>query len=198
MCKNNRDEELVRGFLAGNEYCFEQLFHRYHRKVYNIAFRILRNSTDAEDVVQEIFMQVFRKLDSFKFQCQFSTWLYRVSSNFSLMKVRSNKRKALVYFQELDSSWLENLVEDRSDANDIEYMSCGHEVRGMLNKAIINLPAHYRIVFVMKDVDGLPLKQICSELVIGESVFKNRLHKARSLMRKVAREYIEETLREAA
>lgn len=198
MCKKTKDEELVRGFLAGDELCFERLFQIHRQKVYNLALRMVRNQTDAEDLVQEIFLQVFRKLNSFKFECQFSTWLYRVASNFSLMKIRSDKRKGWVFFDDWDCHFLENIVEDRSETSDIHHMSCGHEVRGMLNAAVINLPEHCRNVYVLKDVDGLPLREICQELDISESVFKNRLHRARTLMRKAAREYIDEGLEDAA
>lgn len=198
MSKHICDEELVKGFLAGDNLCFERIFEKHYQRVYNIAFRIIRNPTDTEDLVQEIFIQVFKKLDSFKFQCQFSTWLYRVASNFSLMKIRSNKRRPMVYFEDLEPSSLESLVEDRSETNDVEYMTCGHEVRGVLTKAVLNLPENYRSLYVLRDIDDLPLKEICDVLNITESVFKNRLHKARMLMKKSVGEYVQETLKEAA
>lgn len=198
MYKNMRDEELVRGALVGDDRCFECLFQKHHQKVYNLAFRIVRNHADAEDLVQEIFMQVFKKLGSFKFKCQFSTWLYRVASNFSLMRLRSHRRNAFVYIDDWDKNHLENIIEDRSQTNNIDHMSCGHEVRGVINNAVMSLPERCRSVYILKDVDGLPLKDICEELDITVSLLKNRLHRARALMKKAVQEYVDDYLEDAA
>jgi RNA polymerase sigma-70 factor (ECF subfamily) len=198
MLHSASDEDLVRGFLAGDEDCFTHIFERHHRNVYKLAAQILRNEADADDLVQDIFIQIFKKLYLFKFECRFPSWLYKVTWNHCLMKIRSQKRKPVVHLADLEPMSVENIVDDRPQTKDITYMTCGHELRHVLTDAVNSLPHNCRCIFVMRDVDGLSVKAISDHFAISESIFKNRLHRARTLMRKMVSTYLEEVTDEAA
>jgi RNA polymerase sigma-70 factor (ECF subfamily) len=157
---------------------FEEIYHQYHRKVYSICLRMLGHREEAEDVTQEVFIQVFRKLHTFRGEAALSTWLHRVTVNAVLMHVRRNKK------------WAGEL---QTDDGDIE--SAGPKIDKRrpetimvdhldLERAIAQLPPGCRAVFVLHDVEGYEHREIGRMLGISEGTSKSQLHDARMKMRK--------------
>ena len=192
------DEELVRRFLAGDRNCFAVIFSRHQDKVFKVAMRIVRNHSDAEDLVQDIFVQVFKKLASFKFECQFSSWLYKVSSNLCLMQLRTQKRRGLMFIEDLEPSKAEVVVESRGNNTNMNHLTYGHEIRNMLTDAINSIPEQYRTVFVLNHIDGMSCGEISENLSITLSASRNRLHAARTHMRDAVSGYMQQSCDEAA
>jgi RNA polymerase sigma-70 factor (ECF subfamily) len=186
MCE---DERLVKLFLAGDQEAFNALYYKHKAKVFKLAINIVRNPTDCEDVVQEIFIQLFTKLHAFEFKCKFSSWLYRMSVNMCLMKLRSYKRKPATPFSELSLKEQESVLSSLISPDCLSEVN--HELREVLEAAVNGLPKHYAAVFILKDVDQLTIPEISKHLSITPSILKNRLHTARQKLKKNLQEYID-------
>ena len=177
------DSELVEAFRAKDQGAYIELVERYTEKAHNLAVRITRSREDAEEILQDVFITVFNKIDSFKGESAFSSWLYRVTVNTAFMKLRKRKKHASV---ELDAripstnGW----TMDRSDSCDINYMTSRHQLRHELEEAISKLPDEYKLIFVLRDVDGLSNQEVGEVLSLSVPAVKSRLHRSRSMLRK--------------
>jgi len=161
---------------SGGAQPFEEIFQLHHRRVYSICLRMTGNSTEAEDLTQDVFIQVFRKLGSFRGESAFTTWLHRLTVNQVLMHFRKKhiKKEQLTEDGEMP---LEKIVDgnkfNRSPVLD----------RLALNEAIVQLPHGYRMVFILHDVEGLEHSEIASLLGCSIGTSKSQLHRARMRMR---------------
>jgi RNA polymerase sigma-70 factor (ECF subfamily) len=157
---------------------FEEIYEQYHRKVFSLCLRLLGHREEAEDVTQEVFLQVFRKLHTFRGEATFSTWLYRVTINAVLMHVRRNKKRA----RELptDDGDVES-IRMKPDKRRTETLMVNHLD---LERAISRLSPGCRSVFVLHDVEGFEHKEIGQMLGISEGTSKSQLHDARLKLRK--------------
>lgn len=163
------DSELVRE-LPKQE-AFEELVERYSRKAYSLAFRLLGNQEDAEEALQDVFTQVFRKAQNFEGKSQFSSWLYRVTVNACLMKIRKRKEE-------------KTLDEESHPITTGAYeATLVYQLRTALSEAIKKLPDDYRPVFVMRDIDGMSSSEVGSMLGISVPAVKSRLHRSRAILR---------------
>jgi RNA polymerase sigma-70 factor (ECF subfamily) len=147
---------------------------------------MLASDADAEDVTQDVLLQVVRKLPTFRGEAAFPTWLHRVTVNAAL----SHRQKRAARENRLVHDPLDRLFEDghhhgpvRSWAISPEDAALGHETQRLIEDAIATLPEHYRDVFVLADVEGLPNAEIAAMLGLSISAVKNRLHRARVIMR---------------
>jgi RNA polymerase sigma-70 factor (ECF subfamily) len=118
MATERTDTELVKGIALRDESAFEEIVARYGSKVLNLALRITRNQEDAEEILQDVFITVFTKVNSFEHKSQFSSWLYRVTMNSSFMKIRSRNRRRAVYLEEIEPSTKLNWVGNRTEMFD--------------------------------------------------------------------------------
>lgn len=184
------DAALVERLSAGDPTALEVLMERFSGRVYRLAYGITRDSADAEEVVQDVFLTIFAKIKTFESRAALSTWIYRITTNVAL-----NRRRGLRYQREVpleeclptfesdghrhgDRSFL---LSDWSSTPDEALMSA--EGRRVLARAIDGLPAHYRSVLVLRDVEGLSNEEVAE--VVGDSVssVKSRLHRARMAIR---------------
>ncbi len=173
-----------------------QVFRDYAPRVYNLARRLLGNAADAEDVTQDVFVQVLSKLPSFRGDAAFSTWLYRVTVNAALAYRR---RQAVRKTQPLP----EPLAEFSHDGGRPapvrrwvtapEEQAIDHETHHLIEEAIASLPEDYRDVYILADVEGLPSAEIAELLGLSVAAVKSRLHRARLAMRKRLAPHFEET-----
>jgi len=152
---------------------FEEIYRSHRSRVFSTAYRFVRNRQDAEDITQDVFVKVFKKLDAFRGDSAVSTWIYRIAVNTSLDLLRRRKRRQTVPIEEcygLSSgpSNLKNLIE------------------GM----IPSLPEGYRKVFVLHDIQGLKHAEIAEILGITEGASKSQLHRARGKMRELLKPYL--------
>jgi len=189
MATQRTDVELVKGVTAREESCFEELLDRYGSKVLNLALRITRNQEDAEEILQDVFLTVFTKVQSFEHKSQFSSWLYRVTMNASFMKIRARNRRRTVSIEDVEPMTLQNWVGTRTDMFDVDFMSSKHEIRDAIEAAVDKLPEEYRAIFVLRDIDGLSNEAVSNVLQLSVPAVKSRLHRARLIMRQQLKKY---------
>jgi len=172
------DIRLAGAARLNREAQFEEVYRQYYRKVYSLCFRMLGHREEAEDVTQEVFLQVFRKLDTFRGDAALGTWLHRVTVNAVLMHLRRNKRRACEL--QTDDGDLES-IRTRPDKRRAETIMVNHLD---LEKAIAQLPPGCRAVFVLHDVEGYEHKEIGQALGISPGTSKSQLHDARLKLRR--------------
>jgi RNA polymerase sigma-70 factor (ECF subfamily) len=184
------DQVLVRRLQTGDSTALESLMERYASRVYRLAHGITRNEADAEEVVQDVFLTVFRKIHTFEGRAALGSWIYRVTTNAAL-NLRRGKRL------DLETSLDNHLPAFRSDGHregdramlladwsqTPEQELLSGETRSILERAIEELPVEYRAVLVLRDVEGLSNEEVAES--VGESVpcVKSRLHRARMALR---------------
>ncbi len=189
------DEELVARARAKDFAAFEQLLDRYEDKIFRLAFRFVRNETDAKEVLQDTFLTIWRKLDTFKGDSQFSSWLYRVAANTALMRLRAQRRHPEVSTEELPIGFLDSYGqmppagENWAKRPDDELQS--GELRSHIQSAVDTLPEIYRTVFLLRDVEGMSTEETAEVLQISVPTVKTRLHRARLALRDRITTYFE-------
>lgn len=188
--ENGTERALVAMLRLGDPVALEALMTRYAGRVYRVAHGICRNQADAEEVVQDVFLTLYRKIDSFEGKSALWTWLFRVATNAALVKRRGKRVEVEVSLEQHLPTWLTDghragdrpfVVRDWSGTPEADLLS--GETRAILHRAIDGLPADYRAVLVLRDVEGLSNEEVAE--VIGESVacVKSRLHRARMAIR---------------
>jgi RNA polymerase sigma-70 factor (ECF subfamily) len=181
------DEQLVERARNKDFGAFEQLLDRYEDKIFRLAYRFVRNETEAKEVLQDTFLSIWRKLDTFKGDAQFGSWLYRVAANTALMRLRAQRRHPEVSTEELPVGYLDNYGqlppagENWARRPDDELQS--DELRRHIQSAVDQLPEIYRTVFLLRDVEGLSTEETGEILGISVPTVKTRLHRARIALR---------------
>ena len=188
--KNLKDLELVSLAKQGDRSAFSELVKRYEKKVYALALRIMQNPEDASDVLQDTFIQVFKKIKDFKEKSRFSTWLYRIAYNECLMRKRKKQIPTVSIDEPLVLASGEELKQEIVDwsSNPLATIE-NKELKNKLEEAISKLPGEYRDVVVLKDIEGLSHKEIADMLKISIPNVKTRLHRARMFLRKELSDY---------
>jgi len=173
----------------------EEVFRQYAPMVYNLARRMLGNDADAEDVTQDVLLQVVRKLDTFRGDSSISTWLHRVTVNAAL----AHRRKRAHRSEHETHDPLNHFLEDGHHAHSVRPWSIppdqeilDQETHQLVEKSIAQLPEVYRDVYVLADVQGLPNAEIADMLELSLPAVKSRLHRARLLMRHALAPHFEE------
>ncbi len=176
------DAELIARAQRGEESAFEALYHAHKRRVYHLCFRMIGNTAEAEELTQEAFLRVFRKIHMFRGDSAFSTWLHRLSVNVVLMRLRK-KRVTEISFECGDDNQESERPPRDFGAPDLSLT--GVVDRLTLKRAVAKLPKGCRKVFVLHDVLGCEHHEIAAKLgyTIGNS--KSQLHKARMRLRKL-------------
>ncbi|MCS6960910.1 MAG: RNA polymerase sigma factor [Deltaproteobacteria bacterium] len=177
-----KDTQLIKLFLQGLDAPFVELVRRYKHKVRQLAYRITRSVEDAEDVVQEVFMTVFLKLKDFEGKSAFSSWLYRITFNASLMKLRKDKVNRLN--SALDS--VEEVKISMEQSKEFKTEDCQElaELRQIILSAVEKLPPQYRQIVVLGDMQNLTHDEIADITGLTVSAIKSRLHRARLMLKK--------------
>ena len=175
----------------------EQVFRDHAPRVYNLARRMLGNDADADDVTQDVLMQVVRKLDTFRGEAALPTWLHRVTVNAALAHRKKRARRA----EHEVHDPLNNFRGDGHHSSVINKWVIGpdtealnHETTELIEKAIARLPETYRDVYVLADVEGLPNQDIADMLGLGLPAVKSRLHRGRLMMREALAPHFQEAL----
>ena len=178
------EAEAIERAKLGDAEAFETLYHLHKRRVYSLCLRMTGNTAAAEDLTQEAFLQLFRKIATFRGESAFSTWLHRMSVNVVLMQLRK-KGLAVVPLEETFESEEEAAPRKEPGADDVRLTGSIDRLR--LKRAIEELPQGYRTIFLLHDVEGYEHNEIAS--IIGCSIgnSKSQLHKARMKLRDLLR-----------
>jgi RNA polymerase sigma-70 factor (ECF subfamily) len=178
------ETQLIARAQQGDEEAFAALFETHKRRVYSLCLRMTGNTAEAEDLTQEAFLQLFRKISTFRGESAFSTWLHRLVVNVVLMHLRK-KGLQQVSLDELDTSQDEPVKRDYGD-DDLRLM--GSVDRIGLARAIRELPPGYRTVFVLHDIEGYEHNEIAEIMNCSVGNSKSQLHKARMKLREWLRD----------
>jgi RNA polymerase sigma-70 factor, ECF subfamily len=183
----DRDEDLVEALRRQETGAIEALVALYGDRVYRLAVRITGNQHDAEEAVQDAFLSVVRKIDTFRGDSAFGSWVYRIVSNAAYEKVR---RRPQAFLEIPVDEVLPPFDEDGRHAgvltdwsSSLDDPAVQAELRAVLSSAVSELPAHYRAVTVLYDVEGLSMAEVADALGITVPAAKTRAHRARLLLR---------------
>lgn len=178
------DPVMVKAAQSGDVAAMTWIYEKYRRRIYNLCLRMLRDQADAEDLMQDVFVQLFRKISTFRGESAFSTWLHRLAVNMVLMDIRSRNSKRY--------SWIP--LEEGDDQEDSHHEErFGQEDEGLRSSldrmtilgAMDSLPPGYRMVFLLHDVHGYEHQEIAEILNCSVGNCKSQLHKARLKMRRL-------------
>jgi len=186
------EAEAIRLAQQGNAEAFERLYQLHSRRVYSLCLRMVSNTAEAEDLTQEAFLQLFRKIGTFRGESAFSTWLHRLAVNVVLMRLR--KKTAIVSSLDEMTEPDEESSGPRRDFGGPDLRLAGSIDRMNLQRAIEQLPQGYKSVFVLHDMQGYEHNEIAGIMGCSIGNSKSQLHKARMRLR----ELLHETLRDKA
>lgn len=189
------DGELVKRAQAGELDAFETLTTRYEQRVFSLAMRMLRQEQDAEDVTQQTFLSALENLSSFRGEASFATWLFRIATHAALKVIRKHKGLKTISLEEategtgqVDSIPHPEFIADWRQSP--EQLVQKNEVRRLLDEALAKLDEKHRLVFLLRDVEGLSIKETAEALGLTEANTKVRLLRARLQLR----EHLTQTL----
>ncbi len=189
------DKVLLEALREGNPEAVEALFDRYHGKIYNLAMSIVKNESDAEEAVQDVFLTVVQKAHTFKGNSALYSWIYRICVNTCLMRLRGKRRHETVSIEDFMPVFTEDgmhasLIDDWS--KEVERKALDRELGEVIRKSTENLSEKYRVVFVLSDVEGLSNEETAKILGLSVPAVKSRLHRARLYLREQLSNYMKE------
>jgi RNA polymerase sigma factor (sigma-70 family) len=176
------DNVVVRRVLAGEKALFELLMRRYNQKLYRVMRSYLREAEDIEDAMQDAYLKAFHKLDQFRGDSTFSTWLIRIGINEALQRIKKNKVKSLHNSSADLMSEQAIQIPDPREINP-ERIIISKEMQNLIERAIDELPEKYRVIYILKEIEGMETEELCNCLHINESNVKVRIHRAKNLMK---------------
>jgi RNA polymerase sigma-70 factor, ECF subfamily len=186
------DAEIVSRVRAGEPALFEILMRRHNERIYRTARAVLKDENEVEDVMQQAYINAFTHLHQFEDRSQFSTWLTRIALNEAFGRRRRNRRRESLHTTPRDyadepGELMEMLAAPQPDP---ERQAYAQELRHVLEQAVDSLPDTYRMVFMLRDIQGLSTGETGEGLGLGEDVVKTRLHRARTMIRRAVTERI--------
>lgn len=197
----DNDQDLLERIRSGDYSAFETLVSRYERKVYALALKLTGNPADAEEISQDVFLTIYQKLDSFRGESLLSSWIYRVTANAAFMKLRDRRKRAKVDFDEGTAAATGPQGDDMAPvtttypqgdwSNTADILLERGELGAKLSDAIAALPEKFKLIFLLKDVQGLSNEEIADVVNMSVPAVKSRLHRARLFLREKLQEYLE-------
>jgi len=188
------ETEAIRLAQAGDAAAFEFLYHLHSRRVYALCLRMVNNPSDAEDLTQEAFLQLFRKIGTFRGESAFSTWLHRMTVNVVLMRLRKKSLPVASLEETTDPD--DETGGPRKDIGAPDLRLSGAVDRVNLERSVEKLPPGYRTVFVLHDVQGYEHNEIAEIMGCSVGNSKSQLHKARTRLRDLLQEEVRQQARE--
>ena len=187
----NGDEEFLSRLIAGDQEAFKDLVLSYQNKVFNVCIGFLKNAEDAEDMAQEVFIEVLHSISKFKEQANLSTWIYRIAVNKSLEKLRYSKRQKRF-------AWITSLFgkEERIGESHGDFCHPGVQLENIerskiLFLAIDKLPDNQKTAYLMNKVEGLSYSEICDIMNLSLSSIESLLHRAKKNLQVSLKQYYE-------
>jgi RNA polymerase sigma-70 factor, ECF subfamily len=188
----DEDYQLIQAIQSGRGDLFHDLVRRYQRPLYNFGIKMCGDTHDAEDLVQETFINVYKYLGGFRYETKFKNWLYRVAASICIKKRRKSKfaperEISLDEFLPQDEAAVEQEI-PRWAALPLSHI-LNEELRRKLEEAILQLPEKYRVVLVLRDIEGFSTEESAQILNLTPSNIKVRLHRARLFLREQLKSY---------
>ena len=187
------DEQLHRDLLAQAPDAVDTLVHRYGARIFRLALRITGSPEDAQEVSQDVLLNIVRKIGTFKGESALGSWIYRITANAAYEKLRSRRGKDEISWEVLLPSFDADghlLDSGRDWTQSAEDPAIQAEVRRRLKEAVESLPADYRAAFVLHDMEGLSNPEIAEMLGISLPAVKSRVHRSRLFLRQRLQEYV--------
>jgi RNA polymerase sigma-70 factor (ECF subfamily) len=176
------DAQVVQAFLDGHERAFDELVSRYQVRLLNFIYRTVGDRERAEDLVQEVFIRIYRHLHRFDQTKKFSTWAYTIASNLAKNELRNRSRNPLVLFQTIRRHWEADhrplQFEDFSSRPDDQFRK--RHLRELVEQSVSQLPEHHRVVFVLRELEGKTYEEIAEITGCNLGTVKCRLNRARN------------------
>ncbi len=196
----SRQEDLLLldKIKGGDFHAFDRIVKKYEARIYSHCLKFFRDQEDAEDVLQEAFLQAYRALDSFRGESAFSTWLFKIATNGCLMKLRKKKKVNFVSIDkplEFDGGKIQREIVDWSQNPSL--LHGNDELKRALDRIIGALPEDKRVVLTLKDIEGFSNIEIGHILDMSVAAVKSRLHRARLVVRDELTSYFEGALKTA-
>jgi RNA polymerase sigma-70 factor, ECF subfamily len=185
-----RNDDLLRRLQQGDEQALSDLADAYGAKIYQLAFRHLRNHEDAEEVTQDVLYKVFRKVAEFRGDAALSSWIYRITFNSAMSRLRSASYQRTQDEQRTPASpdGEDTVVASLGEIADWSNMADEHLLRSQLRRrlvrAVLALPAIYRAPVVLRDLQGMSTEEASAMLRVKDQTLKSRLHRGRLILRK--------------
>lgn len=196
MSEGTREEDFsLQALRTGDRAEFARLVETYSPLIYRLGLKMLNNSQDAEDILQETFIKAYRHLDTFDGRSRISTWLYRIATNEALMLLRRKRPDTI----SVNQPW-ENETEDQEPLQIVDWCCLpegelmSDEARAHLDEAVDHLPASLRVVFLLREIEGLSTRETAEVLDLSEAAVKTRLSRARLHLREDLTAYFGEKL----
>ena len=185
-CRAESESQLVAGLQSGDEAAFETLLREYTGRLLCVARRMLGREEDAQDAVQQAYLNAFRALATFDGRAQLSTWLHRITINACLMKLRTRRRKPERSIEEFLPTFLADGHQTRSSVMWKPEPACGiesEETQALVRACIDQLPEAYRVVLMLRDIEEINTEDTAEILGMSIAAVKTRLHRARQALR---------------
>ena len=183
LASDPTDLELIDRFKKGDRSAFEMLVVRHQRQVYNLAYRITRLPDEAQELTQDIFIKVYQKLDTFRGEAAFKTWLYQVAANHAKNRLKYLKRRKYYYSESIDEP-----IEGQNGSMTKQYISdnptpdqtvSSSQVSEIVQQKLAQLPEEQRIVVTLRDIQGFDYEEIAQITGLALGTVKSRIHRGR-------------------
>ncbi len=182
------ERKLVRRLKDRDERAFSELIESNGDRVFNLCFRLLGNREEAEDLAQDVFITVFKKIDTFQGDSKLSTWIYRIASNLSKNRIRylsvRHDRSKAEFDEAVDTSAAAAALTAPTQVKSPDAHVEGQQLESIMQDAIAELEEDHRILIVLRDIEELSYDEICAITELAEGTVKSRLHRARLALRK--------------
>ena len=194
--EQNKDSDLIKAINAGRADLFHQLVKRYQDKLYNFGLRMCGNKNDAEDMVQDTFLNVFRFLKNFRHDSKFKNWLYKIAASACLQKKRHSKyapepEKELSWDALTGSTDVKKLTETPRWASQPLENVLSAELSDHIKAAILELPEKYRLIIILRDIEGFSTTETAKIMGLTQANVKVRLHRARIFLKENLEDYFD-------
>lgn len=181
---NLLESQLVKLVLKGDQNAFSQLVDLYQEKLYHMAYRMLNNRQEAEDVVQDTFLRVYNNLEKYDDTMKFSTWIYRIATNLCIDRLRKRKPVYSLDAESSDYEGLDGYSMIPSDNRTPESELLISETQSIIHQAIDTLPPKYKSVMILRYIHELSLQEVGEVLDMPVTTIKTRVHRGREFLRK--------------
>ena len=185
--RETNDHVLVERLRDRDEHALAELSTLYGPRIFQLAFRYMRNHEDAEEVVQDVLLKVFRKIDAFRGDSALSSWIYRITFNTAMSRLRRTRSMRLAEITDVE---IGTATDDRPATLDpadwsnlADESMLKAELRARLAEAVVELPRIYREPVILRDLEGLSTEEASSKLRVKDQTLKSRLHRGRALLR---------------